>query len=346
MKICLATRCFDFRNAGLGRVSSEIRKELELRGYEPYCISSNPDMGMSLYSYFWYTAWKIRRQLPKDSDVYHALTPMEAIWTPKEKTIVTFHDLFTLTDADKVGGGLGYSSVKRKFGSWYFNQACKKAMQSRYIACVSEKTKQEIYSIFELPEDKIRVIRSGISPNLEPQPKPDNIFRVGYLGGLDRRKRVNFLIDAFKQSGIDGELVIGGIGLDERMLKAQANGNKRIKFLGLVPDEQLPSFYNSLSVFVFPSSIEGYGLPIIEAMACKKPVIVMTDAKIPEEIKSRCYCTDNAESLLNLQKLSSVMDTHSVFDLVIEDNYFFAKEHSWKSCVDEYIKLYEEIANE
>jgi glycosyltransferase involved in cell wall biosynthesis len=343
VKICLATRCFDFRNAGLGRVSSEIRKELEQRGYNPYCIASDASRGLSLSSYFWYTAWNIRRQLPKDYNVYHALTPMEAIWTPKEKTIVTFHDLFTLTDPSKVGGGLGYNNYKRTFGAKYFRWACRKAIQSHFIVCVSEKTKKEVCQMFDLPEDKVKVIHSGINADLKSMPKPDNIFRIGYLGGLDRRKRVNLLIDAFRKSDINAELVIGGTGLDEKILKSQAGDDKRIKFLGLIPDESLPSFYNSLSVFAFCSFVEGYGLPIIEAFACKKPVVILSDAKLPSEIYQRCYAVakEDLDTVINL-----LPDTNIHEQIRVESNRLFARNHSWEKCVNEYVELYKEIVGE
>ena len=261
VKICLATRCFDFRNAGIGRVSSEIQRVLTEKGYDITTVST--ETGTSLYRYYWYLTWQMKNRLPHDSDVYHALTPMEAMWPPKRKTVVTFHDLFLITEPGKVGGGMGYRDFKRDVGRKFFEQACRMAIKSRFIVCVSEKTKQEVMDYFKVPEDKIRVIRSGINADLEPEPKHNSIFRIGYLGGLDRRKRVNLLIDAFRRTELKAQLLIGGTGLDDEMLKKQARGDTRIKFLGIVPDENLKDFYNSLDLFVFPTAQEGYGLPCL-----------------------------------------------------------------------------------
>jgi glycosyltransferase involved in cell wall biosynthesis len=100
----------------------------------------------------------------------------------------------------------------------------------------------------------------------------------------------------------------------------------------MVPDNELAGFYNSLDVFCFPTGIEGYGLPAVEAMACGKPVMVLQDAIIPEEIKSRCVVVDNfGEGLYG----------RLMYDR--ESNMAFARQHSWHTCVSQYIELYTNI---
>jgi glycosyltransferase involved in cell wall biosynthesis len=204
---------------------------------------------------------------------------------------------------------------------------------------VSEHVKKEVIRIFGIDEDRVKVIKSGIRGDLEPLPKKDKVFRVGYLAQLDRRKRVDLLIKAFKKSDLD-ELVIGGKGLDEGILKILAGGDKRIKFLGFIPDEELVNFYNSLDVFIFPTAIEGFGLPIVEAMACGKPVIVLDDAIIPWEVKRRCIIVENLDIVLGykdyLERICKGID--------IEGNYNWAKSHSWNKCIEEYEKLYEGVS--
>ena len=337
VKICLLTRYFDFRNAGIGRVSTEVMKGIVKNGYSVHAISTNGD---SLYSYFLYTLAGIPMKLPRQGiDVYHALTPMEAIWLPKDKSVVTFHDLFQITNPDKLGSGMGYSKWKNFVGTNYFAIACNVAKHCRFIVAVSEQTKKDLIEYLNVPEEKISVIHSGIRPDLMPVHKWDKTFRIGYLGQLDRRKRINLLVEAFKGSSLE-ELVIGGTGVDGAMLKAQAGGDTRIKFLGRVPDNELVDFYNQLDVFMFPTWLEGYGLPPIEAMACKKPVVVLADARIPWEIKKRCVVTENLNMLLGnkgyLERLCKTID--------IEGNYQFAKGHDWDKCVDKYLELYREIS--
>jgi glycosyltransferase involved in cell wall biosynthesis len=327
----------DFRNAGIGRVSSEIFKELVKRGHSVRTVTTN---GSSLYSYFWYTSVGIALRIPKGMDVYHALTPMEAMWLPGYKSVVTFHDLFQITDKDKLGSGLGYSKWKNLIGTQYFRVAANIASRCAQVVTVSNKTREEVTEYLPVKSTNIKVIRSGISSALGPQRKQDKIYRIGYLGQLDRRKRVDLLITAFRQSQLE-ELVICGTGPDTDLLLDLAKGDKRIRFFGHLPDIALLDFYNSLDVFVFPTWLEGYGLPIIEAMACKKPVIVLTDAAIPWEVMRRCIIVDKLDYVLGNRTYLETLCKY----VEIEDNYRWAKEHSWKTCVDEYVEVYEQVSS-
>lgn len=361
MKICLLTRTFNLQGGGIGRVSSAIRDGLIEQGHEVHCVSTEKE---GLVPYFKYTLLDIPLRMPRGMDIYHALTPMESIWIPKgkgvsiildliaithpgmyggrlgyNKSIVTLHDIFTYTDPGILGAGIN-TGVKRWISKTYFKFACEQAVKCKYVVTVSEHVKREVIRLFGAEEDKVRVIKSGIREDLEPQPKKDKVFRVGYLAQLDKRKRIDLLIEAFKRSKLS-ELVIGGKGVDEKKLKRQAEGDSRIKFLGFVPDENLGDFYNSLDVFVFPTAIEGYGLPPVEVMACKKPVVVLQDAIIPWEVKRRCIIVEELDYVLGsweyLDRLCASID--------IESNYEWAKEHSWGKCIEEYTKLYEEIAS-
>jgi glycosyltransferase involved in cell wall biosynthesis len=168
--------------------------------------------------------------------------------------------------------------------------------------------------------------------------KKDNVFRVGTLNQLDKRKRIDLLIRAFKQSSIDGELVIAGAGEDRPMLESLAGEDQRIKFLGVVPDDSLTEFYSSLSVFVSPTKLEGWGLTLCEALACRIPCVVLSDALIPEEIKSKCVVTDDLRRTLE--------NWSGIPILRLLDNERWAKGFTWEKCVGEYEKLYREIANE
>jgi len=336
MRVCLLGRHFSLHGAGLGRVSMEIRNGLVKRGHSVHTISTNGD---SLYSYFFYTLCEVPIRLRKEKvDVWHAVTPMEGMWLPKRKCIVTFHDLHLITNSDRVGAGMGGNNLKNLIAKEYFRFAVGIAKGCSRVVAVSEKTKEDLVEYLGVPEEKIKVIKSGIRNDLIPTNRREKVFRVGYLGQLDKRKRVDLLIEAFKRSNLD-ELVIGGVGLDASMLKKQAEGDNRIKFLGLIPDNELADFYNSLDVFVFPTAIEGYGLPIVEAMACRKPVIVLSDTIIPQEVKSRCIIVEDLEYVLGNKGYLEGLCKNVDYD----GNYEWAKSHSWDRCVESYIELYKEI---
>jgi len=345
MNICLLTRHFGPTGAGIGRVSWEIWQGLHNGKHRVTGIQTS---GASLASYLFYSFVSIRSQIPDDCDVYHALTPVESLWIPKSKAVVTFHDLFPIMHQDKQGAGIGGSKVKQAIASRYFGYCAKVATRCRIIACNSEQTRQDIVRYLEVPIERVHVVKLGIPNSLEPKPKPDNTFRIGYLGQLDRRKRVHLLINAFVASNINAELVVGGNGSERRALEILAGNDPRVKFLGFVPEEQLAGFYVSLDLFVSPTAVEGWGLPLVEAMACKCPVAILEDAILPWEIKARCANVDSIEGLLNRlqrghRRLDVVLKHYKGFGWEVEDNCVWTRQQTWDKTVSEYVKLYEEV---
>jgi glycosyltransferase involved in cell wall biosynthesis len=333
MNIVLLSRFFDFRGTGVSRVATEVAKSMENKHHNVTKIYTK---GHSLYSYFFYTAAEIPMRLPrKNVDVYHALATMEAMWLPRNKSIATILDLFTTTNPDKSGAGMGYSKWKLEIGRRYFDFGSRLAAQCRFIVCISDKTKQEVMECLGVPENRIRVIHLGIADDLNPTQRNDNVFRVGTLNQLDKRKRIDLLVKAFKKSRIIGNLVIAGGGPDKEMLAAIAGADSRIRFPGIIPDGRLQQFYNNLDVFCSPTSQEGWGLSLVEAMSCGIPCVVLQDALLPEEIKRRCVVTDDLQGTLEYWKRPE--------QSVLNNNRLWAKGFTWNKCADEYEKLYREI---
>jgi glycosyltransferase involved in cell wall biosynthesis len=110
-----------------------------------------------------------------------------------------------------------------------------------------------------------------------------------HVGTLQPRKNIPLLLEAFAQLQ-EPELklvLIGGKGwlYEEIFARVQALGlSERVHFTGYVPDDELPLWYNAAELLVFPSVYEGFGLPVVEAMACGTPVIAANSASIPEAV--------------------------------------------------------------
>jgi glycosyltransferase involved in cell wall biosynthesis len=320
-------------------MATEIFKGLVKRGVSVNTISTK---GSSLYSYFSYAFLEIPIKLPRRGvDIYHAVTsPMEGMWLPEDRSVVTYCDTIPILYPNRFGSGMGYSNLKNLIGRKVSKFGWRVASKAKIVACTSEETKEELIGLYNISREKIRILRMGIRNDLEPHSKKDNIFRIGTLGQLDKRKRIDLLIKAYVLSGLEGELVVAGTGMDEPLLRKL--DSKGVKFLGMVKDSELVYFYNSLDIFVFPTWVEGYGLPIIEAMACKKPVIVLADAIIPREIKRRCIIVEDLGAALS--NIDYVVKKCKEVDY--EGNYRFAKSHSWDEYVDGLVEIYKEVLNE
>lgn len=337
MKVALLTRFFNADNAGIGVYSKNLLRELLERGYELDLFNTS---FKGRIGYFLYTSLELSFKLfSHDADVYHALTPLESIWTPKDKTVTTFHDLipwlYRKEETWYFSGMAGW--FYRIFGSKWFELAAKRALKSKRIICNSEQTKAEVIKYLNVPEEKITVTRLGISEDLKPIGTNHEGYTVGTLSYLDPRKRIDILIRAFKKiDDAKAVLRIGGKkGEDYPRLRKIAGNDKRIRFEGYIPNEDLPKFYNSLDVFVLPSKLEGYGLPFVEAMACKVPVVSLEDALIPSDVKNRTHVASEGD-------LARVLERRK-FDCDIGANLEFAKRHKWGDLTDKTEAVYKEV---
>lgn len=158
MRVCLLTRNFD-PSGGIGRVSTKLRDGLVKAGHEVHTVSS-PRSG--LIGYFKYIFFDIRRRMPKDCDIYHAVTPMESIWIPKDRGVCTILDIIAITHPDRYGGRIGRSRILSTIGKVLFTYGCRQAARCRYVTCISEQVKEDFLTYFDVDRRKVKVIRLGI----------------------------------------------------------------------------------------------------------------------------------------------------------------------------------------
>jgi len=343
MKVCLTTRYFDFTNAGIGRVASETLRGILNNGHQVIPISTN---STTLQGYMYYSQLQLPDLMPKNADVYHAITPVEGLHFPKRKPqLVSILDLIPILYPERTGAGIGYNKILNKIGTGYFEYCVKQCIKKAdKVTTLSDHTKQEMCYRYGIAEENVVVTRLGIRADLFPLAPPEFTPIVetpdwctktyGYIGQLDKRKRVDLLVQGFRANADKhSRLLIAGAGRDRDKLVAMAGDDKRIKFLGFIDDNQLCDFYNTLDRFVFPTWAEGYGLPPVEAMACGKPVIVMNDAYIPNDVKERCHIARTPGEMF--------WPKPPLFSQ--SDNLHWAYTHRWENYTEQIINTYKEI---
>lgn len=172
----------------------------------------------------------------------------------------------------------------------------------------SAHTRSDLIALFGVPEDRVEVITPGVDSRFCPQPSPtspaaaDRLRRrygigdepyVLSVGTLQPRKNYVRLIQAFARTraseGAHGStaeplhlLIAGGRGWLYEDILAEANKHDQVRVLGFVEDEDLPALYRGAALFAFPSLYEGFGLPVLEAMACGVPVVCSDASSLPE----------------------------------------------------------------
>ncbi len=167
---------------------------------------------------------------------------------------------------------------------------------ARQVIAITENARQDFIAQFGIRPERITAIPLAADPSFRPQPAaaiaavrrkytlPGRF--VLYLGSNKPHKNLVGLVQAWLASPNEGlELVIGG-AWDERYPEARqladSHGGATIRWIGRVAEEDLPALYGAAEMFVFPSLFEGFGLPVIEAMACGAPVVCSNVTALPE----------------------------------------------------------------
>jgi alpha-1,3-rhamnosyl/mannosyltransferase len=220
--------------------------------------------------------WRVPPQLRRvRGDVYHSpyyLMP----YAPGLPTVVTAYDLIPLLIPD------GFSAFQRAVYRATHQLAFRAA---RKIITLCESARENFVERFHLPDHKIVAIPPGLGPEFAPQPaEAVAAFRQQWklpreyvltVGSNKPHKNLPRLIRAYAALPADAPpLVIAGPE-DARYVEMRAAAaplGERVLFLGRVPEAQLPLVYSGATLFVQPSLMEGFGLPVVEAMACGTPV--------------------------------------------------------------------------
>lgn len=221
----------------------------------------------------------------------------DGMFFPPVKQVVTVHDLHYLHfDTTLQECRQEIHSIRKS----YFHLKMPHILEhSAAIIAVSESTKQDIVKTFGTDPAKIHVVNNGYDEERfriidEPQPSLDLYeLQAGqyvlFVGSILKHKNIIRLVEAFSSVETDLKLVIAGYCKDasylSEILKATAElglSADRFQYIEFVAEDDLPSLYAGARVFVLPSLHEGFGVPIIEAMACGTPVITSNCSAMPE----------------------------------------------------------------
>lgn len=272
-------------------------------------------------------------------DLWHAPSIWEAPLATKRALVLTIHDmtpfLFPELRGEKVS-----SNQKRR--------TVKAAHRADHIIAVSKATKDDIVKYLPETKDKITVVHLGLDPIFRTLNyiKKDKIILV--VGTVEPRKNLRLLFDAF--SALPKELqneykiwVVGAKGWNDKPIFARTKkmGDK-VKFWGYVSDAKLVEIMNHAEIFAFPSLYEGFGLPLIEAMACGLPVITNDVSSMPEVAGGAAMIMppNVAAWTAGLKRLMTDKASRSVLEV---KGLGRAKEFSWKKTVKETAAVYNSV---
>ena len=283
-------------------------------------------------------------------DIYHCLFHFLPGCIKSQRIIVTLHDLIWIDYPKLAFDDFFRQKIVEYYGKIFIKRALTK---SDTIIAISEHTKEHALKKYNLSAENIHVIHNGIDRDyfneLALLGTPEGCEKRGYIfsiGHTKPYKNIPRLIQAFKQISDefpDIDLMVVGRGDYTLRLKNLVNGyglQKRVIFTGHLPDGvMIPLFKNALFL-AFPSLIEGFGAPLLEAMALGCPIL-SSDIPVIEEIAGDAYEKVNPYSVDDIAKgMCKLLRFNGYRDYLRNKGYERAKLFSWEESAKKLLALY------
>ncbi len=280
--------------------------------------------------------WLLGRETMRDHlDIFHGLSHEIPYGLPSQtRTVVTMHDLIFVRHPEL------YKQWDVASYTIKYRSSCRRAHR---IIAISQQTREDVLEYFGIQEDKVEVVyqscdRRFYTTIAEParQVIRDRYCLPGnyilYVGALAQRKNVVTLIQALERIPRDVRpplVLVGRGGRNYLNLLhtaiQQAGLTSEVMLLGRVPADDLPAIYQMADLFVYPSLFEGFGIPILEALFSKTPVITSTGSCFQEAGGPHCLYTTPGERDELSQAILKVLDDFQQREIMRTKGYEYAQ---------------------
>jgi glycosyltransferase involved in cell wall biosynthesis len=287
-------------------------------------------------------------------DVFHGMNYKLRGWG-RRGGVVTIHDLAM----DRI------PQASRKLLGQHrsFQRTRRTALKATRVIAVSKHTAGDIAALYGVPPDRLRIIPNGAGGDFHPIVDHNALDTVmarygissqSFLlttGGENPRKNVAGVIQAFaKLTDLRTRLklvVVGGVdknGADLRNLVARAGLQEAVVFAGHVSGESMRALYSACAAFVFASLYEGFGMPVLEAMACGAPVVCSNTSALPEVAGDAAALADPYDPGSIAIAIAKVLGDAGLRDELRRRGFLQARTFSWEQSARKLVQVYEELA--
>ena len=261
--------------------------------------------------------------------LFHGMNQRLPRWRTR-RTVTTFHDLFVLTSE--------YSTAE--FRARFTELARDAAQRSDLIVAVSQFTADQVQHLLNVEPARLRVVHHGVnSPRSIPAEREPFVLHVG---AIQTRKNTGRLIEAFQTMPAPWRLMLAGskgFGAEEMLRDAGA----RVDAIGYVTDAQLEDLYRRASIFAFPSLDEGFGIPVLEAMAHGVPVIASNTSALPEVCGDAALLVDPTSVDEIAHALTRLREDTQLREELKTRGRERASQFPWTAAVDKTWSVYSEL---
>lgn len=272
---------------------------------------------------------------PRRAGLFHGLN-QRLPEVNARRSVATFHDLFVLTGE--------YSTAE--FRERFADQARDAAARATAIIAVSEFTRQQVVRLLGVAPEKVHVVHHGIR-KLETPSRGGREKIVLNVGAIQRRKNIARLVKAFET--VDGAwrlVLVGSAGYGAEEIQARIEGSPakdRITVTGYVSPQELADWYARAMIFAFPSLDEGFGMPVLEAMANGVAVVTSNRSALPEVAGDAAWLVD-PESVEELSTaLRELTGRQELREDLVRRGELRASQFTWQKAVHQTWDVYEQV---
>jgi len=282
-------------------------------------------------------------------DVYHGMSHEIPIGLTKAgiPSVVTMHDLIWIPYLQY------YPWLDRQLYQWKYQRSAKEATR---LVAISTHTQRDLIQYFKVPKEKIEVIYQGIHPRFWQEPKPSEGTPLDvpdtymlYVGSLTERKQAILILEAMAQIPEANRLPLVVVGKGKAY---EAQFRDRIQqlrlehwvyFMGFISDENLPQLYRRARMTIYPSAYEGFGLPIVESLACGTPVITTSFSALPEAGGAGALYMDQLDANALARFILELSQNEATYKTLQEVGREHARQFDNKAAARAYVSVYEEV---
>lgn len=361
-KIYINATILDERPTGLGVYIKNIITKLNNKNidFEVFCPIDIPNVKVvktteklkttykkkgGLVRFLW-TQFVLPFKVSKNDIVYHPFQYLSIL--SRAKQIITIHDFIPL-----------YYPEIAKHQYYYYKLVMPILLKrAEKIVCISENTKDDVLKFFKVDESKIVRIYNGydeelfntkdIRKNVVEKYNINKSYFISVGAGYSH-KNLEAALRAFKKVNINEQYEFIIVGKDSEYIKKlkelslELEINHSVKFVGYVPDSDLPTLYNKSMAFVYPTLYEGFGLPILEAMACGTAVLCSNNSSLPEVYGECAIAFDPKDEGAIVKSMNLLLNNSSLRERLIEQSKEQIKKFDWDLTATDIVKLINEI---
>ena len=304
----------------LGRLGSDLRivaltrrPDLVPAGIEPHLLGTRrQEVRMAAT-----VPLALRRLRPDLVHFQHVLPPLH-----RGAAVVTVHDLSFERDP----------SLMSRWDRFVFRTLVPPSVRrAQRVLTVSARTRRDLEQLYGVPAGKVIVTPNGVDPRFAPGGEPGDYAL--FVGAIQARKDPLAALDAATEAGL--RLVV--VGPEKEPELARTLRERGADLRGYVGDDELAGLYRAASVLVFPSRYEGFGLPVVEAMASGTPVVASDDAAVREVAADAAIYAERAELGAAIRRAVAERAARSKAGLER------AKLFSWTDTARKTLAVYEEV---